>query len=283
MLLHFLIFSGKGLTQSMAHAILHFHPHFAAQHSLSPDMVLYHIFPVNRFKEMIENQSLYFRRVVKWPDTYEYPVRLMNEDRREVIEHSLFGFCLAQKYDKEAMWKLYSGCSPYGVCIQTTVDAFCKSIYSVLSNKLNNFPNNAFIGKVQYVSYLDSRPSQMFEEDFRFEYPDYMYPAYLKRDAFSYEEEVRLLVHDMDSTTCTPKDGISKPLSTLGFIHKVIVSPYASLEQVEEVESLCKKYAITAPVCQSPFLKELDEGSSVLPDESLVYWGSPQNHYDILQ
>lgn len=264
----------------MGHAILGFYPLFLIQGTLNKDTVLYHTFPCSRFKEMIKDRKLYFRKVSRWTDTYEYPVRFMPEDRKDRMKNGLFGFCLTEKYDKEAMWKLYSGDDEYGVCIKTTVS----SIYSALKGSIkgpNDFYNNAFIGRVLYVPYLDDDPSQMFECTEKREYPDYMYPAFIKREAFDYEEEVRIIFFDMLFRDHIFDNGLSLKLSTLNFIDEIILSPYCTEENINEIKSFCKEYDIVASIRQSELLKRIDEDSVPLPCEDKVYWGRPQGAYEI--
>lgn len=264
----------------MSHAIKIFHPLVAAQKSLDKDTVLYHTFQYDYFEKMLMAKKLYFRRVVKWADTYEYPIRFMPEDRRESIEESLFGFCLTKKYDKEVMWKLYSGEDNRGICIKTTASAICQALAGITRSSLGP-TNNVFIGNVRYVSYLENRPDLMFNEDIKSEYPDYMYPAFIKRDAFDYEEEVRLLVHDLDAKLSNPENGLWKDLSSMDFIQEIILSPYYPEDKIDEVEALCHKNGLSVPIHKSDFLKKIAENSVPLPEESKVYWDQPEGAYDI--
>lgn len=266
----------------MGHAILRFYPLFSIQGTLNKDTVLYHIFPCSRFKEMIKNRKLYFRKVSRWADTYEYPIRFMPEDRKNSIKNGLFGFCLTEKYDKEAMWKLYSGNDKYGVCIKTTVSSICNALKDIVKYPPPlDFNNNAFIGRVCYVPYLENHPERMFEEDSRYEYPDYMYPAFLKRDAFSYEEEVRIILHYINFRSHIPDDGLYQELSDFSFIDEIILSPYCTEGDKTEINNFCREHEIFVPVSQSEFLKTIDEDSVSLPEEEKVYWGSPQGAYGI--
>ena len=258
----------------MGHAVLTFRPAFLAQKSLSKDTALYHIFPFKTFEQVIKNQSLCFRKIVKWPDTYEYPIRLMPESRKKVIEKRLFGFCLTRRFDKEAMWKMYSGEDGCGICIKTTVSSFCQAIRNVYTN--------AFIGNVQYVSYLENNPEKMFDEKIKFEYPDYMYPAYLKRDAFSYEEEVRLLVYETEDILNTVRDHLKVGIENMQFIHEIILSPYYQEDKKTEVFDLCKKYNISPQIYQSGLINRMNEDGFLLPGENEVYWGRPMGGYDVL-
>lgn len=264
----------------MPHVIMSFYPTFSAQGSLPKETVLYHTFPHQYFKDMVETHRLYFRKVYKWADTYEYPIRFMPEDRKDRVKNGLFGFCLTKKYDKEAMWKLYSG-NDYGVCVKTTAVSICNALSGIVKSSLPT-DNNAFIGNVRYVSYLEDHPERMFQEDFRFEYPDYMYPAFLKRDAFSYEEEVRLILFDTDAYFRGASDGLYKELSNLNFIHEIILSPYCSEENRLEIENFCREHGILVPISQSNFLKQIEENSVPLPTEDQLYWGLSKKSYGII-
>ncbi len=260
----------------MGHGILRFHPTFAAQESLEKNTILYHIFPLNQFQKTIEQKKVFFRRVIDWPDTYEYPIRAMPEDRRELIEKCLFGFCFAQTCDKEAMWKLYSyDDHKHGVCIQTTVASFCQSLGHFTDKDFTN----VFIGKVKYAPYLESDPSCMFYEQDKTQYPDYMFPAYLKRDCFSYEDEVRLLLFDTDFREI-PHHLID--IRSFSFIHSIILSPYFPDEDIHNLKKLCTEHSINVNIQRTDLFRNIKENSAELPPESELYWGAPKNAYKIL-
>ena len=261
----------------MGHCIFGY-PGFYAQSRLDRSTQLYHIYSLNRFKELLENKSVYFRKVTKWTDTFEYPIRFMREDRREVIEKSLFGLCMTKEFDKEAMWKLYST-DDHGVCIKTTASAICNAL-SITSQESSKIRPLAFIGEVKYVPYLTSEPSRMFYEEDKRQYPDYMYPAYLKKDAFSYEEEVRIMLLKFGIPSAT--NGIPIPLRDFSFIHEIILSPYYPEDDILSFRSLCKEHGLDIQIRQSEFLRKIDENSVKLPTEREVYWGAPKDAYDIL-
>lgn len=265
----------------MGHAIIS-HSGFYAQNSLDKNTALYHIFSLDHFKQMLDSKSIYYSRVVKWADTFEYPIRFMPEDRRLNIEKCLYGFCLSKNYDKEAMWKLYSGRGECGVCIKTTATSICNAFFSD-SGKLPPGFYDAFIGNVKYVSYLDTNPSRMFDEKEKYEYPDYMYPAYLKRDAYYYEEEVRILVYNLSMISQASCNGIFLDLQNFSFIHEIILSPYYPKDKLSTFYKLCEQYRMNVKIRQSDFLQKIEENSVVLPSEDKVYWGLPKNAYNIIK
>ena len=263
----------------MAHGILIL-PGFTAQHSLERDKPLYRIFSFERFCKLLVDRRIYFRNVVKWEDTYEYPIRFMPEDRKDFLQRGLYGLCLTKAYDKEPMWKLYSGKNLNGVCIRTTAEAICNSL------QLFDYTDGvcwktAFIGNVKYVSYLDDNPTQMFYEPDRFEYPDYLYPAYIKRKEFSYEEEVRIMLYNGDPIKLN-SDGQLFGVKSLDFIHEVILSPYASKEDIALLEAICMAFGVKVSVRQSDFLNKIKENSFPLPPEQNLYWGQAKHGYNIL-
>ena len=257
----------------MGHGIIRFHPTFQVQSSLSEDTVIYHIFSFEYFKALLESRSLYFKRIVEWYDTYEYPVRFMPEDRKELIVRYLFGICFAQQYDKEAMWKLYAG-DDYktGVCVKTTV----KRVYDAIKNYTEHEWRNGFVAKVKYVPYLDDEPAKMFFESDKTTYPDYMYPAFIKRDAFSYEDEIRIMIFDPSRAEKGQiESSINVPVD-LSFIDGIILSPYFPSDKKEEFYNLCNKQELNVPITQSTLFQKLAENIKPLPEDNLVFWGGPK-------
>lgn len=267
----------------MGEVILAFHPKFAIQSSLKKDETIYRIFPQIYFEEFIERKQLYFKLITRWTDGYEYPTRALQGEYRKGIENYLFGLCFAKNYDKEAMWKLYSR-SPqgdlghtdhHGICIKTSVGALCKSLFNMADNPFQNL----FIGKVKYVNYLDSDLTKMFYEEDKMEYPGYMYPAYIKREAFEYEEEIRVLLYDI-SRKCDQSGGSLVDVEDLSFIHGILLSPDYPEEDIQELKSKCKECGIdidgNVPVEKSKLWVPLQERSVQPPPDKDMFWGGPK-------
>lgn len=270
----------------MGEVIFAFHPKFAIQSSLDKDETIYRIFPQFYFEEFIERKQLYFKLITRWLDGYEYPTRALQGEYRKGVEDRLFGLCFARNYDKEAMWKLYSR-SPqgddrytdrHGICIKTSVGALCKSLLNMADNPFQNL----FIGKVKYVNYLDSDLAKMFYEDDKMEYPGYMYPAYIKREAFEYEEEIRVLLCDI-TRRCDQSGGSLVDVEDLSFIHGIILSPDYPKEDIEKLKSKCKECGIdidgNVSVEKSKLWMPIQERSAQLPPNKDLFWGGPKGAY----
>lgn len=255
------------MRKNMAHAILSLSPNFQRHKDVDPNTPIFHIYKGKYFDELLSG-NMYFRRVRKWPDTYEYPIRFLQEDRRKVIERCLFGICFTQVFDTEAMWNLYSGEDSCGICIKTTVNKFSRALLPSLEE------SNAFWAPVKYVPYLESEPLKMFDEDDKLLYPDYMYSAYLKRGAFSYEQEMRLLILDYNSIS-NVKDGKKYHIQDLSFIDEIILHPKFPDNGVDIFISKFNDRNIQIPIRKSGLFKELDENSLPLPNEDKLYWGQP--------
>ncbi len=158
-------------------------------------------------------------------DEIEFGVKeemeLFIKEQEEKRKHFFISCWHTNERESEGMWKLYTTAMNQGVAVQTTTERLCYSI-----------GNDSFrIGNVSYVSF----ESPLAEEQT---------PIWYKRDAFTHEREVRVVIED-----ATYKDKgmpIAVDIDTL--IEKIYVSPTAPKWLATLVKSVMQKYGVDKPV-----------------------------------
>ena len=226
--------------------------------ALDPDAPIYRFLKFEDLIDLFANNRLYFRRVDLWADPWENVARKMVFDVNENQVAS--GFCAAgtktagefyascwtSQFDTDAMWRIYSGNSE-AVCIKTTLRKFfCSTV------PFTDIRMDAFVGPVKYIegrieeSRLKSLYNQMYDE-----YPDYMIPIFLKRDAFQHEHEIRMAARYLDVNLengqpahklTTDKKGLFWSLQDTEFLEQIILPPQIGERKEQYYREVISKY-----------------------------------------
>jgi hypothetical protein len=166
---------------------------------------VYRIFNWDYFIDDLKNKKLTLVRPNSWQDPFEN--FLLNstgqlEDGRlvglENIRDSFYSLCWSLKADCDGIWRNYKGNSKCAIKAKTTTGKLFDSIYDI-NNTFHYI--SYFIGKVDYVS--DDIIADFFKDklDFR-NYQggiEFALTLLLKRLAYAYEEEVRIIVYNKDN------------------------------------------------------------------------------------
>lgn len=108
---------------------------------------------------------------------------------------------------------------------------------------------DGFIGPVRY----ENIDGNVFFDDKSYQYPEYMVPSYIKRNAFAHEKEIRFLLcapnylefHPTNGLGITSdSSGLHLPLLGNGFIEKLILDPRLTEEEVSEFHHALDAYGI---------------------------------------
>lgn len=197
------------------------------------DTKIYHFMPLVRFVEMLDKKLLFFKRVTEWEDSWEIPYRYLHlikdEKNREIINAKyMYGTCWTSEksYDTDAMWRIYSK-DKQSICFSTTIS----KLFSALTSEriFDAQTTNLFMAPIYYVDLSPHSINRIIDSEEAKYYPSYMYPAFLKRDRFSHESEIRLLLFKFffgyNSGVKQHSNGISIPLNHVNFVNEVILDP----------------------------------------------------------
>ena len=224
---------------------------FFVHKDLDLDTPIFRCIQYEYILDLFERMKLFFHNIACWEDTWEVPSRFFEvcdtvygTEGPAFIMHSsnivaadLFGTCWTNNIDSDALWRIYSGPTKNGICIQTTVRKLFNSIN--FSFRSNNFVDG-FIGPVRYENLASGKDGAAFFDDISESYPNNMIPSFIKRHAFKHEQEIRFLIHASNHTSLYPnnplqisdeKDKMFLPLKDLNFIDCLIVDPRLKQEE----------------------------------------------------
>lgn len=219
---------------------------------LKPSNVLRRYIDLPKYIDLLRTKALYFRRSDKFADRFEGALtpsirRLLNatvqdlpgiEDADTYYRHSREGTyvsCWSRgAKDNMALWQLYGGVTS-SLAVTTTV----QQLYEVAAN----WPDVTNIWKVEYIDHFKN-PDMILG--------GYTDPLRFKHEAYSFEEEVRVLVsRHRGEWTKNPIDLRLPILDLNSFIRSIVISPEAEdwfCDLVKEVTSL---FGVTKPVRRS--------------------------------
>jgi len=166
---------------------------------------VFRIFNWDYFIDDLKNKKLTLTRPNSWRDPFEN--FLLNSKGQledgcfvglENIRDSFYGLCWSLKADCDGIWRNYKGDNNCAIKAKTTTGKLLDGIYDI--NNTSHYISY-FIGKVDYVS--DDVIADFFKEklDFR-NYQsgiEFALTLMLKRLAYAYEEEVRIIVYNKDN------------------------------------------------------------------------------------
>jgi len=136
--------------------------------------------------------------------------------------------------DNMALWQLYGG-TRSSIAVTTTVDQLIRLCLT--------WRRSAHIKKVQYVDHRKVKTYVIGRYTDVLEY---------KNLAYTYEDELRVIVPAQDLGWEGNQLGLQLPISDLNaLVRSIVVSPEADPRFKAAVEDLCRKYGLNAPVRRS--------------------------------
>ena len=115
---------------------------FFVHKDLDLDAPIFRCIRFEHILDLLKNQKLFFHNISCWEDTWEVPSRFFEVydaiygkegpasimDSFNLVIKDLFGTCWTDNIDSDALWRIYSGPTQNGICIQTTVRKLFNSI-----------------------------------------------------------------------------------------------------------------------------------------------------------
>ena len=175
--------------------------------------------------------SLCFQQLSKWKDPYES--RFYNADYSLLLDSAfdidkhrkLYACCFAADKDSEPSWKMYvseDNKDDKKVCIQLRINfkALLDYLNYYITNKLNGeymlvvgrvtYKNKGFINKLHRPDENGNLVSSYFGG---FNFTKYLKLLMLKREAYKYEDEIRMFLISQEGVTI--KDNLVIPVPTV--------------------------------------------------------------------
>lgn len=187
----------------------------------------------------------------KWPDKYERHVcDLLHKEKGPFAYATPFLKCMSFQYSSNAMWRTYAG--PLGVF---RLSITLGDLIRMIGQAEPSHSAKVYVVRTRYLKaanlreevrrLTDQKPAK---DVARYAVP----PLTLKRDGFSYENEVRLCA--MTKNGDLPLEAITFTNVIPRHVHEVLIDPYMPAWQADEVRRLLvDQVQVEAVVGQSRF------------------------------
>lgn len=206
---------------------------------------IYRTMSWDRFMTMLQTKQLTLRHPTDWDDPWEN--FLLRSDAYlkdgtpcslKSIADTYYAQCWSFNAESEALWRRYADITRRAVKIRTTAGKLMAEIYPFNSELA---PLQFFFRKVQYVSAetLEEFKQSMGDCHISNWSNQFLESLCLKRKAFSYEDEVRLIYQETESSS-PPKptpEVKTIPADPTRFIEEVVVDPWCSEQERMNLET----------------------------------------------
>lgn len=219
--------------------------------NLTDDTKLYRYVNLSHFISFVETKKTYLTNINNWEDTWEIPKNKIPTEINGKIESPLwsifddmFGQCWSLEGSSDALWRIYSQ-HKEGLLLQTSV------------KKIKLMESNIKFGMLAPVIYYDNL-METFNQIEKIKGPKSVFKdAFLKRNAFKHEKEVRLVT--LNDERCLEKKiknctHLEIELNPIEFLEGITIDPRASDWYVDSIKKYCKR-----------------AGFSIIPKKSNLY------------
>lgn len=211
--------------------------------------LLYKYMPLEYTLKTLNSKRLWFADPTKWKDPFErrfVEAKYMDGTKQRNFrwKNHIYCICMSQTQVCEASWRVYS---PNDIAVQLRINR--DELLKELEKMEKDF--DIYIGKVEYMSTNDitkdlseipfKKPRVTTINSDNFAARLFM----LKRMAFRYEDEIRILLLDKDKKNTPKKDGVEMPYQceNTDLIHSVVIDPSIGLQTFSMIkEFFVNKY-----------------------------------------
>lgn len=246
-------------------------PYFRTKNMINIDKLgyVYKYIPLKYVLSMINNKTLFLRKVSDWKDPYEnFFLKsnfYTNKDFYEkilsvntnLIKECMYGQSWTQLEESDAMWRIYSkytnsnensekNLEEIAIRVKIKVDDLFNIVYTD-----DSCMATTFIGKVEYKS--DCEIAQWIKSIGNPDSSQILEYAkeslLIKRLPFKHEEEVRLLVIRSTEKQCV--EFLTFPITDIYVFDKFVLDPRLNNQQVNEITQKLKDVG----VCEKKIIK----------------------------
>ncbi len=213
--------------------------------SLPKNTKIFRYIDLPEFLDIVVNQHIFFLKVTSLTDKYEHESvfekiledlisteynfynitkQEQNEFKQNMIEMRNKSFISSWTFEEDnyALWKIYTNNSPYGICIETTIEKFLNNIHLIDKMKM-------FHGEVSYeISYkgieeIALNMKHNSNSKIKHSNKTVQLLFFNKIESYRYENEYRFAVVNYDSKS---NNGIKIKCDIDNIIDKVHLSPF---------------------------------------------------------
>lgn len=216
---------------------------------IDKNIPIYRYFRLNDLLLTLTKRTLHLVNPCEWQDPYESYlfdafIHFNNEDEFPINheinlasnKHDFYAQCWTKKQNCDGLWRNYRD-NEACVRVKTTPLKICSQLEHLFHDDYSRF----FIGKVNYVSNQQLKEKlilswdTMFSKDGDQTFNHVIELLLLKREAFSYEEEVRLIYNGLKERTSVIKRSIDLPIDPVLLFEELVVDPFTTEEEYNKI------------------------------------------------
>ncbi len=199
----------------------------------------------------IESNKLWFANPAEWKDPFEKlfinsTYKINNKKQGFIYKNRIYCMCITTTKYNEAAWKVY------GSEVQFRISK--TNLLEILKRNSNKY--NIYIGKVEYRTTTDLKTAspltllKLTKEDFKFP-KSWIRLLLQKRNDFSYENEIRIILIDKNQESDNLKKGIDIEynMEFTELFPNVIISPNLNAEEHEKTRQTLLDNFFYSPEC----------------------------------
>lgn len=219
---------------------------------------IYRVLPIKRLLDMIKTGKNGLVKPYKWDDPFENfllkgKLRLASGEFVSFSQRDqVFGQCWTMNVESDAMWRIYAS-NKDGVKIKTTIKKLYESMYH--SNSASHFKDiECFLGKVRYLTKHNFKKEFSKINIFDPSGTGIASSLLIKRVAFKYEKEIRLIY--FDSSKKIIHDYLYQyDVKLKELIDKVTFDPRMALDDYLKYSNRLRTLGVNCEVIQSQLYK----------------------------
>ncbi|MBF0472974.1 MAG: hypothetical protein HQK93_04485 [Nitrospirae bacterium] len=238
---------------------------------LKPETIIYRIIPFCRLLEILENQKLTLVKPRLWEDPLEnFLLKATGETTNgekvsfESIREAFYALCWSLREECDGLWRTFRT-KQVSVKLKSSVNKLIDSFYDI-ENPFHYL--SYFIGKVEYISDNDIRKvfSKNIDRFFSSDNILLINTLLVKRAAFNYEQEVRLifnLPNNDDEDYSKVKNRWNKNSDCFSFkidinsvIDEIVFEPWVSKDDYKNMETNIRNLNYNGPIKRSDLYDE---------------------------
>jgi hypothetical protein len=226
--------------------------------SLRPGTTVYRYLYQSQLEELVTKSALKLVRPHGWEDPHEkWWCDELFRAGSALHDAQPYASCWTVRNMDEPFWRFYScRCKPDSpppppaVRIRTTI----RKLVHVLSRAVDVTPAKVFIGRVRYCSpdALEAAAKRMRDGGGKEVASEAANGLHMKRNAFRFEQEVRVLWIDKDK----PRDSTCVPIDPLSLLDQVMIGPSKERSKVDEARAMVMELGVPQRlICESTIYK----------------------------
>jgi hypothetical protein len=218
---------------------------------LVPSTTVYRYMHQGQLEDLLSTSKLKLRPPHGWDDPHEeWWCKELFQDGSALQDAQPYASCWTVRNMDEPFWRFYScRCKPDSpppppaVRIRTTVG----KLVEVLSRAVDATPAKVFIGRVRYcASEVLEQAAKRMREGYKKEVAsEAANGLHMKRNAFRFEQEVRVLWIEDDRP---PREDTKVPIDPLLLIDQVMIGPAKDRDKVAKARAMVIKLGIPGDV-----------------------------------